>query len=235
MQISQIYFSDRAGPLSEYLADCVRQVKQFFPDFTYQMYNLESGREFLVQNFDKDVVAAFDKLNPYAYKADLLRYCLLFQIGGWYFDIPSRPILRVDVPGNIETIAFGDLRLYTGTNFACQNSVLFARPRLPVYEKAISLVVENCRQNYYGINALCPTGPVVLGKAFAIAGESQNRIFGDYMLLTPLHNIQNRAFVLPDGSIFAFGKNAEGGDLASLGAAGTNNYNHFFRSKTVYK
>ena len=235
MQVSQIYFSDSAGHLPEHLADCVKQVKHFFPDFTYQLYNLERAREFLTQKFDKEVVEAFDKLNPYAYKADLLRYCILYQVGGWYFDIPSRPLLSIEVPDSVETIAFRDMQLYTGTNFACQNSILFAKPQLPIYERAIKLVVENCKRNYYGINALCPTGTVVLGRAFAIEGESQNRVFGDYTLLTPLYNMKNRAFVLPDGVIFAFGKNAEGGDLTALGATGTNNYNHFFHSKTVYK
>jgi mannosyltransferase OCH1-like enzyme len=235
MQVSQIYFSDSAAPLPEYLADCVKQVKHLFPQFAHQLYNLESAREFLAQKFGKEIVGAFDKLNPYAYKADLLKYCILYQVGGWYFDVPSRPLLWIEVPDSVETIAFRDIQLYTGTNFACQNSILFAKPQLAIFERAIKLVVENCKKSYYGINALCPTGPVVLGKAFATEDESQNRVFGDYTLLTPLHNLKNRAFVLPDGAIFAFGKNAEGGDLTALGAVGTNNYNHFYNSRTVYK
>jgi len=62
MQVSQIYFSDSAGHLPEHLADCVKQVKHFFPKFTYQLYNLERAREFLTQNFDKDVVAAKEEI-----------------------------------------------------------------------------------------------------------------------------------------------------------------------------
>jgi hypothetical protein len=40
--------------------------------------------------------------------------------------------------------------------------------------------------------------------------------------------------VLPDGTIFAFNKQSEGGDLERLGAKGTNNYNHFWHNKSVY-
>jgi hypothetical protein len=37
------------------------------------------------------------------------------------------------------------------------------------------------------------------------------------------------------GTILAFGKENAGGDLTRFGAKGTNNYNDFYQSKTVYK
>jgi hypothetical protein len=57
-------------------------------------------------------------------------------------------------------------------------------------------------------------------------------LFGDYMFLTPTRLIPNPAFVLPDGRIHAYGKTSVSGDLEALG---TNNYNTFYDSKTVYK
>jgi hypothetical protein len=47
---------------------------------------------------------------------------------------------------------------------------------------------------------------------------------GESIHLTPTHTNKNLAFVLPDGTIFAFHKPAGSGDLTALGGKGTNNY-----------
>lgn len=235
MQVSQIYLSDADKKLPDFIKNCIDSTRSLFPQFEYVLYDLESARVFLSKSFGSEVLNAFDKLNPYAYKADLLRYCLLYQEGGWYFDIAVRPLLSIEVPLEVETIAFKDMPIISQTTWSCANTVLYAQPKLPVFEHAIKLVLENCKNNYYGVNPLCPTGPVLLGKAFAIQGESPASIFGDFIQLTPLHNNKNPAFILPDGLIFALGKPAAGGDLTSMGATGTNNYNNFYHSRTVYK
>ena len=72
------------------------------------------------------------------------------------------------------------------------------------------------------------------GKAIASIGIDQNVIIGDFMELTPSYNKKNKAMVLPDGSIFAFNKDAPGGDLKSLGCQGTNNYNELWKSQRIY-
>ena len=72
------------------------------------------------------------------------------------------------------------------------------------------------------------------GKAIATVGLDQNVIIGDFIELTPSHNNKNKAMVLPDGTIFAFNKNAGGGDLKSLGCKGTNNYNELWSDQNIY-
>lgn len=236
MQISQIYITDNDNSLPSHLEHCVEKAKLLSPSMNHSLYGLDSGREFIKSKLGQEVLEAFDKLNPYAYKADLLRYCLLYETGGWYIDVGVElAVSTINVPANIESVAFKDMPIISQTSWTCQCSVLYAKPNLSVYQKAIELVVENCRAKYYGINALCPTGPSVLGRAFAIDGEKANRIFGDFIQLTPMHNNKNPAYVLPDGNIFAFHKKTAGGDLKGLGAVGTNNYNDFYNTKTVYK
>jgi len=236
MQISQIFFTDSNSSLSPHLQVFVEKAKCLSPHLNHVLYSIDSGREFIRAKLGNEVLDAFDRLNPYAYKADLLRYCLLYSEGGWYIDVGVElAISTINVPESIETIAFKDMPIISQTTWTCQCSVLYAKPNLTVYRKAIDLVVENCKSNYYGINALCPTGPSVIGRAFAIDGAKPNRIFGDFIPLTPMHNDKNPAYVLPDGLIFAFGKKTGGGDLKGLGAVGTNNYNDFYNAKTVYK
>ncbi len=237
MQISQIYISDKKTELSPYLRGCVETVKAYFPQLPHVLYDEDTLRQFLMDRFDSEVVAAYDKLNPYSYKADLGRYCLLYALGGWYFDIAVRIFTRISIPENIETLAFRDFP-FSGTSWSVSAGIIYSKSENPVLQTAIRKVVQNCRNEYYGLNALCPTGPVVLGEAFAAHEASANRIFGDLQFLTPNHTNKNPAFVLPSGAILAFAKpdsGIQGGNLNIYGATGTNDYNEIYRSRKVYK
>jgi mannosyltransferase OCH1-like enzyme len=66
---------------------CVESVKKENPDFTYYLMDDKDCRQFLIENFDKEIVWAYDSLIPGAYKADLWRYCILYKLGGIYMDI----------------------------------------------------------------------------------------------------------------------------------------------------
>jgi len=235
MQVSQIFLSDYPSELPPYLNNCVEAVRQFHPEYPYVLYNSQTLRKFIVDNFDAEVVLAYDKLNPYAYKADLGRYCLLYKLGGWYFDISVNLIHKVDVPDEVISISYRDNQIYAGTSWACNNGIIFSRPNNPVFRDAIEIVIENCKNEYYGITPLCPTGPNVLGQAFARQKASPNMIFGDLTMLTPSRQIKNVAYVLPDGLIHGFFKPSDGGNLSALGARGTNNYNEMYASRSVYK
>jgi len=235
MQVSQIYLSDGDEKLPPYLNHCVERVKAFYPNMKHVLYGKDALREFLSAGFDSDVLGAYDKLNPYSYKSDLGRYCLLYEFGGWYFDVSILPLAGANLQPSIETLAFRDVQMHSRTSWACNGAVIYAQERRPIFETAIKKVIENCRNEYYGITPLCPTGPTVLGQAFAIHGANPNSIFGDLQVLTPLHTTKNIAFVLPDGTLLALRKPSAGGDLASLGAKGTNNYNDFYSSRTVYR
>ena len=48
------------------------------------MYNKESLRNFIENEFDLSTLKAFDKIKPYAYKADLGRYCILYIYASQY-------------------------------------------------------------------------------------------------------------------------------------------------------
>ena len=74
---------------SQHSQDCL-------PDFSYTRWNNDSLREFIAKSFSKDVINAYDSLVPLAYKADLGRYCLLYQCGGWYADISLKIISKLN-------------------------------------------------------------------------------------------------------------------------------------------
>src|SRR5258706_14553531 len=125
MNIFQILISDEdiSDNFPSYLAHSIRTVREAFPGAEHKIYASEELREFILRNFDRDTVGAYDKLVPYAYKADLGRYCLLYNLGGWYFDIAVRVNLKFDAPADTEAVVFCDVPHHTRTTWACSNSV----------------------------------------------------------------------------------------------------------------
>jgi mannosyltransferase OCH1-like enzyme len=235
MEISQIFLSDdKDAELSPFLEMATGSVKAAFPEANHTIYTNETLRQFIVDNYDSAVVWAYDSLVPYSYKADLGRFCLLNTLGGWYFDIAIRVVNPVDIGERIEFLAFRDIQRFSYTTWACATTVLYSKPGNIALETAIYMIVENCREQYYGITPLCPTGPTLLGAALASNGGNVNHVFGDYLELTPTYEQKNRAFVLPNGTIMAWSKPSGGGDLTQLGAQGTNNYNELWQARKVY-
>ena len=236
--ISQIYLhdgpeADLPAPLAALSASVQRLLPP--PHGEHRIYRNSSLREFLSQHYEPEVLKAYDRLVPYAYKADLGRYALLLQHGGWYFDIGTRLHTAIQFQPEIELVLFREQLLAGNCTWACQNAVLFARPGHPVFQRALERVLWNVKQELYGANTLCPTGPIVLGRALAqVDPDLHTLVVGESIRLTPTHHHKNLAFVLPDGTIFAFHKPAGSGDLTALGAQGSNNYVNLWQQRRVY-
>lgn len=234
MQVSQIFLSDNGDELPSFLEQATSTVRQAFPGANYQLYTKKTLRSFIQNNYGEEVLDVYDSLKPYAYKADLGRYCLLNKLGGWYVDIGVRLINPVEVGPRIKFLAFRDIQRFSFTSWACSIGILYSQPQNPALQDAIEMIMANYVEQYYGITPLCPTGPALLGKALAVNGGQSDFVYGDYLELTPTHQNKNRAFVLPDGTIMGWGKPSEGGDLTRLGAKGTNNYNELWAQRQVY-
>lgn len=195
--------------------------------------------EILRKNMDSEVINAYNKLVPYSYKADLGRFCLLYLFGGWYFDISVTVTTPLPEIIGLSHVVFRDAPNPSSQTWDTSTSVIYAERGSLVMKNAIEQIIDNCNNNWYGINALCPTGPSVLGRALAFYGSNSQVLSGLLLSLTPKHQLKNNGFVLPDGRILAWGKKTWGtihGDgLTSLGAKGTDSYAQLYHEKKIYK
>ena len=238
--VFQIFISDTNAEPPEGLAPAIASVQQCFGAYRYVRHNGESLRTFIEERFDREVLAAYDKLQPYAYKADLGRYCLLYEYGGWYADISILMRQKVGAIGaDVELVYFFDLGdgvVPSRSLFDVSNSLIYASPQHGVLQQAIDRVVQNCRQEYYGVSIYCPTGPAVLGAAIASWPRSSRHVSGHLMPLTPMHSQRNLSFVLPDGQIMALFKKGwmSPGEVLFGKLQGTNNYADLWVSRQVY-
>ncbi|MDK4679439.1 glycosyltransferase family 32 protein [Kingella negevensis] len=237
MYIHQIYISDEpAGQLPAALNQAVQSVNQNVQHTQHVIYFKETLREWIMQNYGAEMLKAFDKLVPYAFKADLARYLLLYKLGGWYFDISTRvinPVNRID--DNIDMIAFMDLFHQQGIPVAYCNGILYAKAGSPILEKLIDYVCYNISHEIRGRTTLAATGPVALGHILAQEGANHRILTGSFMDLTPTHPRKNRGYVFHDGFLFALHKGENmGGDLSAFGAKGTNNYLQLYQERKEY-
>lgn len=74
----------------EKLARSIQQFRDHNPNFSFILYDDEQRDQYMLQRWgDHKIYPIFKKLVFQPAKADIFRYCLLFDKGGFYFDIKS--------------------------------------------------------------------------------------------------------------------------------------------------
>ena len=221
-------------PLPAKIAANLRSAQQFHPDAKQSLLTNEDITSFLRGHFDSEVFAAYDTLAPYAYRADLARYCLLLVHGGLYADVGIRFVDAVSAPPGAKIAAFRDWGISSKHLGGLANGLILAEPGQPEFKTAIDLIIAHCREQFYGASSLEPTGPVLFARALAIANRTGFYSIGELCAATPDYPRKNLVFVTVEGTLVAFNKTTGGGNISDFGLEGTNNYNDFWRKRRVY-
>jgi len=160
-----IYQTWETSDLPEKMRECVDQLKEKNPDFEHHLFNNDERRAFIQQHFESDVVDAYDKLIPGAYRADLWRYCVLYINGGIYLDIKYSNVGDF----NLKTLTDREYfcRDIEGSGSGVYNAFLICKPKNEKLLKCIQKIVENVKTRYYGDSCLFPTGPMMMKSQFS--------------------------------------------------------------------
>jgi hypothetical protein len=142
--------------------------KEFNPDYEYIFHNSEQRLKFIEENFEENVVNAYNKIIPGAYKCDLWRYCVLYIHGGFYADIDTLCMGKLNdlTSDNIDFIVPIDLNINPiegGHNLAC--GFFGSVPKSSILLDAINRIVFNVENNNIPKSKLDFSGPGVLGRA----------------------------------------------------------------------
>lgn len=225
--VHQIWFSDLGSP-DRLPANCESLRSAVGPE-RYRLWTLESARELIRESFDQDVVRSFDRLRPYAYKADLARYCIVARDGGYYVDLSVSDVRLVATAG-WDFVGFRDLNS-ASTSWKVANNYFYAPAGSVLLLDSIEQVVENCRRDYYGVDPHFPTGPSVLGRSMAKLGPDLRLLVGEYIWLRHRRN----KYLMPVKQVVGRGK-VGGRPVGGVsGVAGGNNYNDMWRDRAVYE
>lgn len=214
------------------IPECTKTINKYF-DVNYKLWTNSEIRNFISENFENKVLWAYDFLKPYAFKADLARYCILYKLGGWYSDINNT---FIDLPPDtkeIDFIFFMDIPSSTGTNFAVSNGLMYSSPGNEVYMNAIHKIISNCVSRYYGPNSLFITGPAVIGLSiYRHLDSSLRTIKGN--LIADYSTMQQAKYTLPDNRVICLNKSNKNLPGGVVGVPGTNNYNILWNNREVF-
>jgi mannosyltransferase OCH1-like enzyme len=162
--IFQTWHSKILPPL---MIQSIKNIRMLNPYFKYYLFDDNDCRVFIRKHFRPDVLNAYDRLIPGAYKADLWRYCVLFIHGGIYLDIKYQPLNGFRFINLTEK----EHLVSDTNNINIYNGFMVCLPRNELLFKAIRQIVDNVHNRFYGNCALQPTGPALLAKFVSIGEE----------------------------------------------------------------
>ena len=234
--ITQIFISEADRAPGSQLQSCIQSVQRCFPDSEHKLYNNQEIEEFIEKHYGKELLGDYNRIKPYAYKADLARLCIVNIVGGWYADISVTWTTPLAIPDNIKLLAVRDILQNCRSSWGVSNAVFYAQKNHPALSHGIESIRSNIKNNYYGATPLCPTGPNVWGKAIAATAEPSETLFANLLPLTPQHTTKNLCFVGQEGGIFAFYKSSMGGDgLSAFGEnAHISSYGDLWHKRDIY-
>ncbi len=246
MLLVSILITSADGGLEELpqkVKENIDSFKRWHPNFEHRLFFDQMIREFLSARFGAETLEAYDSLKPYSYKADLARYCLIYYFGGIYADISTffftnwPPLMR----GN--RLPEQQIAVFKGSGafapWEIPQTVFYAPAQHKALAKAIDLVCANVKNRYYGSTPLCPTGPVLFGKAIASTCDPNEVILGECKTINPTGDLTK--FISEPSTSFMFRNNLVatkrkrgGGPQTELGLKGGNSYLDAWNRRDIY-
>jgi mannosyltransferase OCH1-like enzyme len=215
----------------------IQSFRNCYPNSKYELFEDQKIREVISKNFKKEILDAYDCLIPFAYKADLARYCLLYLHGGIYSDISHLHINPIQIQENIKMVFFRDIEFIHPT-WAVSNAVIYSEPEQDFMYNLICKIVENCNNKFYGKSPLDPTGPYLLGRQLTNIEDISNITFGDstaFMVgANPSATKRHIIKFMPDGSMIAI-RNKKMDSTIDEFIKGGNNYGKLWYDRKVYR
>lgn len=149
------------------MRECVNKLKHDNPEFIHNIYNDKTCRAFIKNNYNHRVLNAYDSLKPFAFKADLWRYCILYKYGGIYLDIKYKcePGFKLYQLINNETYI---KEYWNGVYLdnAIYNGFIVSKPNNPKLKNIIDQICIHVETKYYDNLSSGQTGPYLFSRYF---------------------------------------------------------------------
>jgi len=213
-----------------------------YPEAKYRVWIEADIRKLMLEEFDSEVIWAYDTLVPPEFKVQLSSYCILYVFGGIYLDIAIEPVGRLDPPGDCGITAFRPTSEDRTSWIDLHTSFLWSRPRRDEWMAAISRVIQHCRLRDMGGHPQYPAGGIPLGWAFAntlvgnpsIAAREEQWV-GEIRRVPQRAGACDLSYVAPDGKLVGLRfKEEEIGDGECI-ISNPARYREIFEAADVYR
>ena len=148
------------------MKESIELLKKVNNDCNVYIFDKDQRINFIKKYFIKEVVDAYNSLIPGPFKADLWRYCILYKYGGIYQDIKYQPINGFKYSELLANNKEYYVRDYDMSGRGIYNALLVCKPKNQILLKCINKIIDNCKNKYYGMSSLYPTGPMLIKNFF---------------------------------------------------------------------
>lgn len=151
------------------------------PGYEVHYFDMILARRYLAKYFNPVFLRAFDCIEAFAGKTNLIRLAIIYREGGWYSDwkqvcMQEKLLDKLSAWKAEEGVFFrskwGEEK---GQRLSTQNAFFGAAPKNPVVEKALGKLLENVQGEYYGNFPTQATGTGVFGWAFQMVKKRRQR------------------------------------------------------------
>jgi hypothetical protein len=124
-----------------------QNINKFASDYTYKIFDDTDIIHFLKTYYPPNVLSTFHQLKRGAHKADLFRYCYLYQFGGIYLDIKTeliRGLTSIFDKKNVQLYTV--LSMHNGTIY---QGIIGTVPKNPFFIKLIEHITNTPNPKKY--------------------------------------------------------------------------------------
>jgi mannosyltransferase OCH1-like enzyme len=217
--------------LPEPMKEAMNTFKEKNPEYEHKLYSGKDCEKYIKKHFDEKILKTYLKLKPFAYRADLFRYLVLYNEGGWYSDSKQVCFESLDVLNNTnkEFIVSLDASINPNCLF---NGFFGSVPKHPILKKCIDMIVFNVEHEHYGLDCLYPTGP---GLFMQCAVDYLRKYPEKCLIGRHIIDNQKQSFICFDKQVFIkhkYNSPPEGGIYSDI--PGGNNYGEMWRNWDIY-
>ena len=179
--INKVYFSD-SGVFDEMIPEIVAAHDTWIlknQGYMINYYNMKQARAYISANTSSRTLKAFDCIKSYAGKANLFRYIVVYNEGGWYSDW-KQVCLKDSLLDSFgtESLVFCKDPSHNIAWPCVQNAFFGATKSHETLKQLIDLTITNIEHRVYGPNKVSAGGSVcAIGKVFA---QSHLSLQGEY-------------------------------------------------------
>lgn len=145
--------------------DISNHIKIINPEFNYFYFDENDCDKFIFNNYPDYIYNAYKSLIPIEYKFDMWKYCILYKYGGIFID--NKYECNIKLINLIDNNFFVSDKNYYYNKLLIRNDFIVSIPNNPIFKLAINEIINNIKNNYYGIDYTFPTGSGLLGKIFS--------------------------------------------------------------------
>ncbi len=157
-----VYQTFESNVVADGMASAIESWRSSNPEYQHHFFDANDRLEYIKRNFNQDVIDAYLDLIPGAFKADLWRYCVIYNEGGVYVDadmICTQPLVDWIEPDTDLVITRDDPM----SKDWLANGFIASVPRNPIFKKAIDQIVDNVKQKRH-LAYLNISGPELFGR-----------------------------------------------------------------------